>query len=158
MIKLLGALLLAVSGLGAGFALSSGLTVRKRFWDSAVVFSDSLSTALRYRGEDIFTTVNDCARLCGVGICVEKSDRPFESEWLAAVERLKINSADKKLLSEFGCGLGKTDCEGQLSHIELYREKFTARLGEARDEAAAKTKLYRVLGFFAGAGTAVALL
>ena len=55
----------------------------------------------------------------------------------------------------FGEKLGKTDLEGQLSHIELYRALFQKQIKEAEDDAQKKSRLYRTLGIFGGVSAAI---
>lgn len=159
-LKLFGALLLSLSGLGVGCMFSGHLAVRRSFFREFSVFLNSLSTSIRYRSEDIFTLVNSCGEL----FCFspETSRLPFKKAWQLQIspfpKRWRLNSADMALLKEFGDGLGSTDTEGQLNHIALYQGLFGKQQKSAEDDIAQKSKLYKALGLFAGAAAALMFL
>ena len=87
-------------------------------------FLSSLSTDLRYRGEDIFTLVTECAKRAGLtALSVQPSEDSFENAWNKAINGVcaafPLQREDESLLREIGSQLGKTDLEGQLRHLSL---------------------------------------
>ena len=89
-------------------------------------------------------------------------DKTLSSVWNQSVRNRQkvcgLNRADTELLVEFGNGLGKTDIEGQLSHCELYAELFSRQAENARQEVAAKGRLYTTLGIAGGLALALLLI
>lgn len=158
-LKLFGALLLALAGLAGGFAFARRLAVRRDFLSGTLGFLGSLSTALRYRGDDIFSLVNSCGELFHVE---ETASRPFEAAWrecvLAFPKKYRLTARDVSLLEELGSGLGTTDVEGQLAHVGYCRALLERQLGEAREDVARKSKLYKTLGLFIGVSAALMIL
>ena len=69
-----------------------------------------------------------------------------------------LKKSDTDLLLEFGSHLGKTDVEGQLKHIELYRQLFEKQLEAAEDAIAKKSKLYKTMGLFVGTAAALMMM
>lgn len=74
---------------------------------------------------------------------------PCEALKLAS-EALLANSRDQELVRGFADGLGTSDTESQLNHVELYAGLLETNLAEARGEYAQKSKLYVALGLFSG--------
>ena len=89
-------------------------------------------------------------------------DGDFHTAWRQGVkeqgEASGLTAADRELLVHFGDGLGRTDVEGQLPNCRLYAEQLGERLGEARRDAATKSRLYVTLGVTGGIGLALLLL
>ncbi len=158
-LKLFGALLLALAGLGGGLTFARRLAVRRDFLSRLIGFLSSLTTALRYRGDDIYTSVNSCGELFFVEESVSNS---FETAWKECVsdfpKKYRLSKRDYSLLEKLGSGLGTTDIEGQLEHIEYFRALFERQLGEAREDVARKSKLYQTLGLFIGVSAALMIL
>lgn len=75
----------------------------------------------------------------------------------AAKEQLQTEK-DKKLLSDFAAGLGTSDTEGQLKHIELYAGLLKENIKEAQEDYRNKSKLFTALGLFSGATICLVLI
>ncbi len=157
-LKLIGAALLSLAGILAGFLFARRLTARKRFFGEFSAFLTALKTALRYRGEDIFTLVNQSGGL----FAVSEGGCSFEQAWEAALKTLPkrwcLNEGDMALLRDFGAGLGKTDAAGQLAHIEWYMAACEKQRQEADGDVRQKARLYKTLGMFAGVSAAILFL
>ena len=65
---------------------------------------------------------------------------------------------DRELFQNFVQGLGASDTQGQLEHLELYMDLLRERLREAREEYMQKNRLYIALGLFAGVALCVIIL
>ncbi len=163
-LKLCGCLAVALSGLAVGLmkskALYSRLDTLKRF----DVFFSTLATILRYNADEIRASTAAAARASGLEFMSAEQNReiPFDTSWEQAVGNLPktyaLDNSDKELLISFGTKLGKTDVEGQLSHIELYRAMWQKRLSLAGEAAAQKSRLYKTLGLFGGVSAALLIL
>lgn len=159
-LKIIGALAVALSGLLFGRFRAGRLAVRRDFLKELSVFFSALSTALRYKNDDIFNLVSSSGELfCSIQL---SGSEPFEDAWRSVTRgfqrKYALTSQDLALLGEFGAQLGKTDTEGQLSHIELYQTLFSKQLALAQEEVDSKSKLYQTLGLFAGVSAAIVLV
>ena len=159
--KLLGCAAVALSGLAFGVMKSRSLYARRDSLKRVLVFLSSLATNIRYSSDEISSAVSAAANSSDAAyLCVEADrDTPFYDRWEEAVKSIPkvraLNNSDKELLLGFGEKLGKTDLEGQLSHIELYRALFQKQIKEAEDDAQKKSRLYRTLGIFGGVSAAI---
>ena len=71
---------------------------------------------------------------------------------------LALKGEDKKLLTDFGSELGKSDLEGQIKHLQLYQSMFQRQLLSAQNEIAKKSKLYKTMGLFVGVSVALVMI
>ena len=163
-LKILGGLLLVLSGFSAGCFCSKKLLMRKDFYKRFLSFVSNLSTQLRYSTSDIFTLVSLSANTSGLDffeIC-EESGTPFYKVWsermIEIPAKFGLKNSDRTLLLEFGEQLGKTDVDGQLKHIELYEALFKKQLTDAENEINKKSKLYKTMGFFVGTAAALMII
>ncbi|MGN1051458.1 MAG: stage III sporulation protein AB, partial [Acutalibacteraceae bacterium] len=69
-----------------------------------------------------------------------------------------VKAEDKRLLLDFGENLGKSDREGEIGNINLYKDLIDINLVKSREEYRKKSRLYKVLGFGAGATIAIIIL
>lgn len=160
LLKLCGAALLTLAGAAGGGWYAKRLRLRRDFLCDFIAFLDSLATLLRYRNEDIFTSVNSAGEL--IRFPLEARQQPFAQAWEAQTAALPMRYAlsrqDTALLHAFGTKLGATDIQGQLSHIALYRTLFEKQLAAADEDIKSKAKLYRTLGIFTGASAALMMI
>jgi stage III sporulation protein AB len=130
-----------------GVFKSHRLSLRKEQINEILIFLNKISTSIRYKNDDIFSLV-EC--------CVSSSLAPLKNvnkdygNYEKAISNLPFNKEDKALLKDFFSQLGTTDVEGQLSHIELYKEFFSEHYERAKSDIEKKSKLYRMSGLFAG--------
>ena len=160
LLKLFGAVILSLSGLLGGCRYARRLIIRRDFLRDFIAFLESLGTVLRYRSEDIFTSVNSSGELFSLPCDAHK--RPFIQAWEEQIapfaKRYALSKQDVSLLRDFGAQLGVTDTQGQLSHIALYSTLFEKQLTKAEEEVKSKAKLYRTLGLFTGMSAALMLI
>ncbi|WP_294464470.1 stage III sporulation protein AB [uncultured Ruminococcus sp.] len=163
-LKILGGLLLVMSGFSAGWFCSKKLLMRKDFFKRIISFISNLSTQLRYSTSDIFTLVSLSANTSGLYFFEirEESGTPFYKVWSERVSEIPakfgLKNSDRTLLLEFGEQLGKTDVDGQLKHLELYEALFKKQLTDAENEINKKSKLYKTMGFFVGTAAALMII
>lgn len=165
LVKLFGSALLVLASFAAGCSASRSLYKRRNFLKSFLVFLDQLSTNIRYNSDDIFTLVSRCADCEELScFCIDTADKsqPFDKLWSKCVitipKAYALKKDDKGILSDFGLQLGKTDVEGQLKHIELYKQLLQKQLSDSEEAISKKSKLYKTLGLFAGTATALMMM
>ena len=76
-------------------------------------------------------------------------------DWIRQAKDYILKNDDIVVLEDFGKALGTTDVEGQLNHIELYKNILNSQLIKSKEEYKEKSKLYKVLGFFTGSIIAI---
>lgn len=164
-IKLIGCVLIVSACFLAGYTMSRNLIVRRDFLKSFIVLLSSLSTNIRYYSSDIFALVSLSAKdeeLSYFRFDDALHNQPFEISWDEKIsllpKSLSLKKSDKELLCEFGRELGKTDIDGQLKHIELYKTVFEKQLYSAEDEISKKSKLYKTMGLFVGISIALMMI
>ena len=163
-LKILGGLLLVLSGFSAGWFCSRKLSMRRNFFKKFLCFVSNLSTQLRYSTSDIFTLVSLSASTSGLAFfeISEESGTPFYKVWSERVSEIPakfgLKNSDRTLLLEFGEQLGKTDVDGQLKHLELYNALFKKKLTDSENEINKKSKLYKTMGFFVGTAAALMII
>lgn len=165
LLKLTGALILSVTGFFAGCSMSKKLYTRRDFLKSFIVFLSALATNIRYNSSDIYTLTRLSAHSSGLEIMSLddlEDGSPFEEQWehrvAVACSKKQLSKVDRELMLEFGSQLGKTDTQGQLSHLELYKTVFAKQLSSAEEEISKKSKLYKTMGFFVGSVIALMMI
>ncbi len=163
LLKIIGAVLIIFAGFSAGSCFSHNLFARRDFLKKLMVFLSNLSTNIRYNSADIFSISTLSAQTSDIEYFkFEETEfnTPFSKQWEEKIKSLpnslSLIKTDKEFLKEFGSELGKTDVEGQLKHIELYKSIFEKQLDDAERDIKQKSKLYRTMGLFAG--TTIALM
>lgn len=163
--KIIGVILLILAGFSAGCCFSGKLYSRKNFLKSFIVFLSNLSTQLRYNSSDVFTITSLSAQMSQLDFLDFSNvefNQPFNEHWKYRIQSLpkslSLTKADIELLLEFGSELGRTDVDGQLMHIELYKTIFEKQLSESENAIGQKAKLYKIMGFFAGTATALMII
>lgn len=164
-VKLIGAVLIICASFYVGCSFSKKLYKRRDFLKSFITFLNSLETRIRYDSYDIFTLVSLCAGSDDLGYFKFEENTlsvPFCTEWNNKVEQIpkcfSLTKSDKQMLCDFGSELGKTDVEGQLKHIALYKTIFSKQLSNADDAIIQKSKLYKTMGFFVGTAAALMMI
>ncbi len=164
-LKIIGAILIVFAGFMAGNSFSKKLHERKNFLKAFIVFLTNLSTQLRYNSSDIFTLINTSNQISELQFFDFEDiepNQPFSKLWKTKIralpKSLSLTKTDIEMLIEFGSELGKTDIDGQLTHIELYKTVFEKQLSDAESAIGQKSKLYKTMGFFAGTATALMII
>ena len=164
-LKIIGSVLIITSCFSVGYMKAKKLYVRRDFLSVFIKFLSVLSTNLRYNSDDIFSIVDLSAKTEGLYFFEKECEEyniSFEEYWKNKITSLDIIDnlliADKTLLTEFGLQLGKSDVEGELQHIELYKRLFEKQLEDAENQILKKSKLYKAMGFFVGTSTALMII
>lgn len=151
MMKLLGGILLVLSGLCWGLGEAGRLSRRVRLLTEFQQLMQALRTEIAYSSRPLGEMLSgrDCR------FCRAAADRPEfgwnPAEALArAGEELLQTPKDRRLFQDFAQGLGSSGSQGQLEHLELHMALAEENLKEAREECREKRRLYIALGLFGG--------
>lgn len=153
-LKIYGAVLVVIAFFLIGFLFSEKLRLRKEYLLVFVDFLTNLSTGIRYDGQDIYSLVEKCGNNKMLGFNFN-TNTSFSVSWKDYVNNLPkgygLTYEDYSLLIDFGFKLGSTDVQGEVTHIDLYKNLIMKQLKKAEKDYAEKSKLYKTLGFFCGA-------
>lgn len=164
MIKIIGIIALSSSAALSGIYLSNSLYKRVTMLSAMRLFIEDISVQIRYKQADVFWVLKHAASMSFA------KDLPFKNELYkinheldeATVNQIfqnhNVSDDDKKLISEFICGLGKSDISGQLSHCEMYAKLIQDQGKTAKKEADEKGRLYRTLSLLGSAAVAILLI
>ncbi|MDY3862034.1 MAG: stage III sporulation protein AB [Ruminococcus sp.] len=166
MLRVMGAVLIVLSGSLAGFYYSGRLKKRCDILQEFSAFLAELKTRIRYSGADIFSLLSSLEGSNHINAVIDfvnqnkDSGKSLPDLWEQAVtiafKGSPLKESDRKAMIQFGETLGTADVCGELAHIDLYVEIFDKLLKSAGRELNEKSKLYKTLGFFAG--TSIALM
>jgi stage III sporulation protein AB len=153
-----------MAGSLSGYMESRKLFVRVDSLELFLRFLSAAKTEIRYSAVPVvqvikrhssgFKFLEECVSNCEQG-------NGFAAAWKYAVtycaKQDGFAANDIKLLLSFGEGFGASDTDGQIAHLELYSELFDTNLKSAREDRNRKSKLYLMLGIFAGLSSALLL-
>ena len=147
MLRLLMSLGIVICSAVAGAHFSQRLVCRR---DILTRFSDLLRKAcalISYEQGDLTEVFSD--NFAGY---VFSRDRPFDIQWRELADSVgdTLSKEDIILLKNFADGLGKSDNDSQLKHIQLYITLLGERIARAQSDIDNKSKLYRVVPVSAG--------
>jgi stage III sporulation protein AB len=164
LLKLAGAVLLIFAGILAGYMESHKLSVRVEKLEKFLRFLTSAKTEIRYSSMPVESIVQKYGEgLSFLADCAKRNSggQGWPSAWNESVASRAagegFSKKDLDLLYGFGGGFGATDTEGQLSHISLYLGLTAEALKSAKEEREKKSRLYQMLGTFAGIASALLL-
>lgn len=161
-LKIIGSVLIVLSTTIVGFSLAKGLELRKKFLISFLEFLYNLQVNIRYLSDDIFSLIRKSATNNHMNYFADECDGNFEDYWNLSINKIplayRLSEDEYSLLKDFGCGLGTTDVEGQIQHIELYKKLFETQIQKAEFSQKNKSRLYIVMGFFIGAITVLLII
>ena len=87
-------------------------------------------------------------------------DLNCEEAWNKSVKESNtyLNKEDIENIKGFGKMLGKTDKEGQVSHLELTKTFIKMQIKKAKDEEEKNAKMYKTLGVIFGLAIVIILI
>lgn len=161
-LKIMGCGLIVIASTLIGFLLAQRLKNRCDFLTAIMEFLCNLKTNIRYSGEDIFGLIEKSVNKTLSEYFYSSNNGSMEEYWSDCIKKVPhsygLQIDDYNTLKDFGLNLGKTDIEGQTSHIELYSNLFLNQLEKAKAEYNTKSKLYKLLGFFVGCAIALMII
>ena len=168
MLKIMGLMMIVLTGSLSGIYFSQKLSEKLQFLEECIEFMMIVETEIRYtrlyipeiickyEGEKSF-------RLC-LKICLDyiKSGLELPSAWTKAFLSKKyaplINDEQRRIIIDFGCGLGTNDIDGQTAHCRYYQELIKPQVKSAFEDKRVKSRLYVILGTCLGIAVELLLL
>lgn len=150
-----------------GLIASARLKTKVEFYTQLLVIITEFKTHIRYLGTTLNTLLklkrkdetlltpmlNKCCEYLNSGLPFEAS---LEKSLSCIPASCGLTPQEKQLVLDFGRGLGTTDTEGQITHLDMYYKIFSDKLIQVKSEQSKKSKLYKTLGL--SGGVALALL
>ena len=164
--RLIGLMLLILAGGGYGCYGAVRLKKRVIVLETAVRWAQHLQTEFRFHRTPLSKALEVCACqpafreltfLATAGTCPMAPTEGLITALRQQTRTLALMPADVELLTQLCAGLGTTDLEGQLRHLELYAARLAQQQTEAREQYRCKGKVYRVLGVGVSAAMALVL-
>ncbi|RKJ39622.1 hypothetical protein D7X94_11715 [Acutalibacter sp. 1XD8-33] len=157
--RLLGGILLVLSGLCWGLGEAGRLSRRARLLTEFQQLMQALRTEISYSSRPLGEIISKSESR----FCREAADRPEfrrnPAEALARTgEELLRNPKDRQLFRDFAQGLGASDTQGQIEHLRLHMALGEENLREAREECREKRRLYIALGLFGGLAACIVVM
>ncbi len=144
---------------------SHKLALRVEKLERFLIFITSAGAEVRYSAAPVDEIVaKHGAGLDFLSYCIKygRDGSSFGEAWISAVkseaENEGFSAKDCELLLGFGEGFGTSDTNGQISHCRLYSQLAAENLKNAKDEQARKSRLYQMLGIFAGISLSLLLI
>lgn len=157
--KLLGGVLLALSGLVWGLGQAAELRRRVDLLTDLRRLTRQLATEIAYSARPLpELLVRSPSRFCREAVKLPEFSEDPRSALGRAGEALLKDQGDREVFQNFAAGLGASGAQGQAEHLELCGELAEARLEEAREACRQKQKLYIVLGLFAGVTVSLVII
>ena len=95
-------------------------------------------------------------------LCAHEGDDVYFNVWERALadckERLKLSEVQYEIVRAFGSCIGKSNEELQLRHLEYYAKAMRAETERQKKQMQKNIKLYRTLGFSAGAAILILVI
>ena len=95
-------------------------------------------------------------------LCVHEGDDVYFNVWERALadckDRLRISDAQYEIVRAFGSCIGKSNEELQLKHLEYYAKAMRTETERQKKQMQKNIKLYRTLGFSAGAAILILVI
>ena len=139
--------------------ISQRTTNRIIFFERLLLFLTTVRDRLSYTMDDASQILKSDEKMLSGMLEVMRESTPR----LGAKEAAKmavgsiprsygLKLEDKKTVYDFLSGFGSFDCDGEISHCEMYISVVNRILSSQREEAAKKSRLYKLLGTFSGIG------
>ena len=158
--RVVGAALVLVSCTAFGFYSAYRLGLRNKFLRAFLSLLSRLETGVRYSREDIVTLIKASSPKT-LSACFPDGDDPrrFLDETVGRFKTsFNLNSETVLALEYFASFIGSSDVDGQINHLRLCQSSFEQLYNNSLEEYKTKSRLYKILGFFAGAALALVML
>lgn len=170
MLRLAGALLLAVGAAWPGFSAAGRLSRRVTLLETLLAAVERMEREIAFSLTPLPRLFSDLAEECPppagafFACCRDGLEElrtcPLARLWLRALEETlpELEGRGRAALAELGSSLGRYDGDSQRRALARAEEELLRALEEARGERDKQGRVYRVLGVTAGAFLVILLL
>ena len=168
MLKIAGILLIIATGAAVGIMQARKLSNRVTFFEDYICVITEIQSNISYSAAPLSEIIDNIHSRKSISPFLNKlkdfmcSDISFREAWTKTVYSFDcggcLSDDDKKLINDFGLGLGTTDIDGQVAHCKLSLTLAADRLNLYRNEKLNKGKLYRTLGVLTGAAVGLLII
>lgn len=148
-------MVIVLSSTVLGFYYSNRLYRRKDILQLFINNLKDAQTIIRYESKNLCDVFSE--KFTDFKFDNEKRFLPQWSELLKTYDKT-LTKSDIRLLMSFAENLGKTDVDGEISHIQMYVELLSSRVSDAQNSINSKSKLYRSFGVSLGLLISIMLL
>ena len=161
MLKITGIIFLITATSTVGMIMSKQLDMRVKLLQLIRQMLEDISIQLRFKASTVYEILeyldnnpvyNQLGFLYTANLNKD-SFKSFSEIWSESIDGWvcsPLKKEDFSLLNSIGSSLGTSDIEGQLSSLELFKEKAKMHFESASSERDKKLKLYRSLGVLSG--------
>lgn len=149
-----------LSSIFLGYFKFQKLNSRVVFLTKYLRFINYLEVEIRYSSDIIFELIKKYSSIDTLEnflpYFINKINNNFSlvEAWNQAIYKVKdvygLDNEDVELIYNFGCNLGKSDIDGQISNCKMNRKLIDSRIALALDEKEKKGKLYFILYILGG--------
>lgn len=95
-------------------------------------------------------------------LCSHEADEVYFNVWEDAfskcASKFNLSAEERKIVLEFGACIGKSDEHMQTKNFDYYIKQMNDDLGRVRQETSKNVRVYRTIGFTAGAMAAILVI
>lgn len=148
-------IVIILSSTVSGFHFSNRLYKRKEILQLFISNLKDAQTRIRYESRNLCDIFSD--KFSGF---MFNNEQRFITQWseLLKLYDKTLTKSDINLLMTFAENLGKTDVDGEITHIQMYVELLHSRINDAQNSINSKSKLYRTFGVCVGLLISIMLL
>lgn len=163
MLKLIGAVMIIAVCAYIGFAAGEEAKHRQRLLEETASALELLKSEICFSDTELKKAFINIDRVTDTeGIFARAAERIEEEgisrAWNRAVESAGLDEEDEHVLKLLSSKIGKTDSEGQRRHIEYTASLLRERARDAKEIYEKNGKIYRSVGFLAGAAAVLLLI
>ena len=129
-----------------------------------ILFNKMIEAEILYKSSDIFTFINSLdIETRYKRLKFLKNFNYIKNEYIDTniSKHLKIdeiNDKERELLTEYFVNIGKSDVENQIKHLKLFDSVFKSKKEQYDKQYIEKSKVYRSVSVFIGAGVSIMLI
>lgn len=154
-----------------GYLIGNGLALKLNFryliFEEILMMINNFENLIRYKDLSVNELVLSAVKSGELKELTFLKDIPkikgdFKTKWTKSVfgSDLKeyLSKDELNEISLIGSGLGKTDKNGQIGHLELHKEIIRKKLENAQKDKLEKSMMYRKIGTLAGLAVAIMIV
>ena len=155
MLKLIGIIILVISGGCGGYAAACRFTKKALFLKQYAEFISNINTQIRFTGYPLSEILKNYSASAPLGVYITKCcellkqysfPEAWEQTFKTCAKDVRISKEEEKMILNFGLHLGESDTEGQIKHCEYNHELTQPYLNHALEDKKTKGKLALILG------------